>query len=320
MHRVLFLSILAVTLPAQIPLIFDTDMGNDIDDALALAVIHSLESRGEARLLAVTITKDNAAAATYVDLVNHFYGRGHVPVGIVKNGPTPKASPYVQVPSDRKDSQGRLIYPRRLMDGSAAPDATQLLRSVLEAQPDQSTVVVQVGFSTNLARLLDQPGGADLIRRKVKLLSIMAGEFPSGKPEYNVRIDVPAFQKLMAQWPVDVVFSGFEIGRSIEYPAASIEADYRYVKDHPVAEAYRLYQKMPYDRPTWDLTSVLYAVRPDREYFTLSERGKVTADGDGKTAFQVDAAGKHRYLIVNDAQRAKTLEALIQLSSQPPRR
>ena len=36
--------------PAAEPvrLIFDTDIGNDVDDALALAVIHALQSRGEA--------------------------------------------------------------------------------------------------------------------------------------------------------------------------------------------------------------------------------------------------------------------------------
>ncbi|PSO77991.1 MAG: nucleoside hydrolase, partial [Cyanobacteria bacterium QH_8_48_120] len=34
-------------------------MGNDIDDALALAMLHAFESRQEAKLLAVTITKDN---------------------------------------------------------------------------------------------------------------------------------------------------------------------------------------------------------------------------------------------------------------------
>src|SRR5262249_44942665 len=59
----------------RVPLIFDTDMGNDIDDALALGVIHALESRGECRLLAVTLSKDNALAAPFVDLVNTFYGR-----------------------------------------------------------------------------------------------------------------------------------------------------------------------------------------------------------------------------------------------------
>jgi hypothetical protein len=33
-----------------IPVIFDTDMGNDIDDALALAMLHAFESRGEVRI------------------------------------------------------------------------------------------------------------------------------------------------------------------------------------------------------------------------------------------------------------------------------
>ena len=32
----------------------------------------------------------------------------------------------------------------------------------------------------------------------------------------------------------------------------SIERDFGYVPWHPIVEAYRAYQKMPYDRPTWD--------------------------------------------------------------------
>ena len=47
---------------AQTPLIFDTDIGNDVDDVLALGMIHALESRGECELLAVTITKDHELA------------------------------------------------------------------------------------------------------------------------------------------------------------------------------------------------------------------------------------------------------------------
>lgn len=38
---------------------YDTDIGNDVDDVLALGMIHSLESRGLCRLLSVTITKDH---------------------------------------------------------------------------------------------------------------------------------------------------------------------------------------------------------------------------------------------------------------------
>src|SRR5687767_15975095 len=75
-----------------VKLIFDTDMGNDIDDALALGVIHALQSRGECELLAVTITKDNPKAAPFVDLVNTFYGRGDIPIGMVRDGKAPDDS------------------------------------------------------------------------------------------------------------------------------------------------------------------------------------------------------------------------------------
>ncbi len=53
-------------------LIFDTDIGNDVDDVLAMGVIHALQSRGECELLAVTITKDHPAAAAFVDCVIRF--------------------------------------------------------------------------------------------------------------------------------------------------------------------------------------------------------------------------------------------------------
>lgn len=308
----------SLTAAPPVPLIFDTDMGNDIDDALALAVIHALESRGEAKLLAVTITKDNRWSAPFVDLVNHFYGRGNIPIGMVKNGKTPQDAPYCKVPSERKTPDGKLLYPRRIQDGSEAPEATALIQQILEGQADRSVAIVQVGFSTNLERLLDRPGARDLIRRKVKLLSIMAGEFPSGKPEYNVRIDIPAAKKMYSEWPTEVVFSGFEIGLNIPYPARSIQEDFNYVANHPIADAYRNYMKMPFDRPTWDLTSVLYAVRPERGYFSLSSRGSVELDEEGRTTLIPSATGRHRYLITNDVQRAKVLEALMQLASQPP--
>ena len=308
-------------------IIFDTDMGNDVDDALALAMLHALESRSEAKLLAVTVTKDNRWAAPYVDLVNHFYGRGTIPVGVVKNGKEPADSNMIRVPAERLGSDGAPLYPRRIRDGRNAPDAVTVLRRVLAEQPDGSVVFVQVGFSTNLARLLDSPAdagsrltGKELVSRKVRLLSIMAGEFPDGKPEYNVRIDVSSAAKLFTEWPSPVVASGFEIGRSILYPAVSIERDFAYVENHPIADAYRNYMKMPYDRPTWDLTAVLYAVRGDRGYFSLSEPGWIRVNSDGKTRFELASRGRHRHLIVDATQRARAVEAMMYLASQPPDR
>ncbi len=300
-----------------VPIIFDTDMGNDVDDALALAVLHALESRGEAKLLAVTLTKDNRYAAPYVDLVNTFYGRPDIPIGVVKNGKTPEDSAMIRVPCERKRADGTPVYPRRLNDGSTAPDASTVLRRVLESQPDNSVTIVQVGFFTNMARLLDTD--RDLIARKVRLLVVMAGAFPTGIAEYNVKTDLPASRKVFAEWPTPIVASGLEIGNSILYPAVSIERDYRYVENHPIVDAYRAYKKMPYDRQTWDLTAVLYAVRPDRGYFSLSPPGQISTDEKGRTHFTESPGGKHRYLIVNDTQRVRVLEALVQLASQPPK-
>jgi inosine-uridine nucleoside N-ribohydrolase len=298
-----------------VPLIFDTDIGNDVDDALALAVIHSLESRGEARLLAVTITKDNRYAAPYIDLVNTFYKRPNVPIGMVRNGKTPEDAAMIRVPVERKNADGSPLYPRRLADSSAAPDAVEVLRKALTGAADGSVVIAQVGFSTNLARLL--ASDAALVRRKVRLLSVMFGHFPVGRPEYNVKTDIPAAQKLVDEWPTPIVFSGFEIGEALKFPAASVERDFAWAPNHPVVDAYRAYQKMPYDRQTWDLTSVLYGVRPDAKYFNLSAPGKVTVDDQGQTHFAEASGGRHRYLILDPSQKGRTLEALILLSTQP---
>lgn len=311
----------------SVKLILDTDIGNDIDDALALAMIHDLEDRGEAELLAVTVCKDNPWAAVYVDVVDHFYGRPDVPIGVVHNGKTPDDGPFVHSVSERKEN-GKFIYPRKLKSGSDAPEAVGLLRRTLAAQPDGSVVIVSIGFMTNLARLLASGpdsasplSGSELVKRKVRLYSMMAGAFgPNSGPEYNVVVDADAAREVFDHWPTPLVVSGYEVGLAITYPASSIEKDYGYVKNHPIAEAYRAYVQMPCDRPCWDLTAVMYAVRPDSGYFGLSQPGAITLDSGNVTRFAEDSAGKRRYLTVTPDQITRLTEAFTLLVSSPPRR
>lgn len=324
-------SLLAAAIPTSradepVGLIFDTDICGDVDDVLALGMIHALESRGECKLLAVTVSVDNPKAAPFVDLVNTFYGRGQVPVGVVGEGGAKEEGKYLSMVDQLDDGKPR--YPHDL---TTAPAATAVLRKALAARPDKSVVVAQVGFSTNLARLLETPGdeyspltGVELVRAKVKFLSLMAGSFQpiDGNAhyiEYNVIKDVPSCASLVEKWPTEMVFSGFEIGIALPYPATSIERDYGYVKHHPLAESYILYNPPPHNRPTWDLTSVLYAVHPDRGYFDVSKPVTVTIEKDGFSNHVEDANGRSRYLILRDeAQKGRVLEALVQLSSQPP--
>jgi inosine-uridine nucleoside N-ribohydrolase len=307
-------------------LIFDTDMGNDIDDALALCMIHSLQSRDECELLAVTSSKDNEFSAAFIDAVNTFYGRGNIPIGAVRGGKTPADGNYVRQVAQAKNN-GSQKYPHDLLSGKDAPEAVGLLRKTLATQPNRSVVFVVVGFSTNIARLLESKPdeyspltGKELVAQKCKLLSIMAGMFSKeGRhKEYNVYKDLPAAKKVFADWPTVIVASGYEVGKAIKYPAVSIEQDFNYIKHHPVRDAYRLYLDMPYDRESWDLTSVLYAVRPGRGYFGLFEPGTIVVDNKDITQFRNLAGGRHRYLTVTAEQIIRVKEALVQLTSQPP--
>jgi len=289
-------------------LIFDTDVGNDIDDALALAVLHALADRGEVDLLAVTVSKDNPWSAAYVDAVNIFYGRPHLPIGLVRHGKTPRPGRFVRPVAEQ--------FPFDL-DLDHIPAATEVLRRTLSAQPDRSVVIVSVGFLTNLACLLDEPGGMELVRRKVRLYVMMGGNFASGKPEYNFYTDPGATARVLRDWPTPLVATGYEVGEAVLYPATSIEHDFGWTPHHPVAEAYRRFAKMPYDRPTWDLTAVLYAVRPERGYFNVSPPGTITFHKDHTTTFEPGPGGRHRYLSVSREQKARLAEAFALLASSP---
>jgi inosine-uridine nucleoside N-ribohydrolase len=324
MLRFLIAFTLLISLPASVfaaepvRLIFDTDMGNDIDDAIALAVIHALENRGEVKLLAVTVTKDNRWAAPYIDLVNTFYGRPDIPIGVVHHGKTPKDSDYLMKPARERDDSGRYVYPHDLEDGANAPEAVGLLQKTLEQQPDGSVTIAQVGFSTNLARLIQTADGADLVKRKVKLLALMAGNFAGGQPEYNVYTDPEAAGYLFEHWPTPMVFSGYEVGVQAKFTFQSIQKDFNYVHHHPIAEAYRIYLPKGEDRPTWDPTAVLYAIRPDRDYFGLSERGHVKLGPKNTTTFSPANGGNCRYLKLDAVRAARVLATLETLASEPP--
>jgi inosine-uridine nucleoside N-ribohydrolase len=320
--------------PKPVPLIFDTDIGNDCDDVMAMGVIHALQSRRECDLLAVTITKDHELAAPFTDVVNTFYGRGNIPIGVCNSGVTPHKGSFNVLAEAEAEDEGRLRYPHDLKSGKDAPPAVEVLRKTLVAAEDNSVVIAQVGFSTNLANLLrSEPDahskldGRSLVEKKVKLLSIMAGAFTKipGKNgelrdhlEYNVVKDLASARFLADHWPTAVVWSGFEIGLNLKYPYESIAKDFRYVEHHPVAEAYNLYLEPPHNRPTWDLTSVLVAVRPDRGYFDASARGRVSIDEKGLTTFTEQENGRDRYLILRPQLKPRALEALVQLTSQPP--
>ncbi len=317
----------AFALADPVKIIYDTDMGNDVDDALALAMLHSLQNRGESELLAITATKDHDEVAPYLDAINTFYGRGSIPIGVTDSGVTPERSRFTGVTLERNDDE--YFYPHDLNIGEPVPSAVQVLRESLAGQPDNSVVIVQVGFSTNLVELLQTDGdkysglsGLELVEQKVKHISIMAGTFAliEGQVhlEYNIVQDIPSAQYLAKNWPTSIYWSGFEVGLAIRYPAISIENDFNYLDRHPIPESYQAYMPTPHERPTWDLTSVLLATRKERNYFGISEPGTVTVLEDGETIFKADSGGNHFYLTISDSDIRRVRELMAALVSEPP--
>ena len=147
-------------------LIYDTDLGNDIDDALALFLIHELQDRGEVELLGMGISKADEWAAVYTDAINTFYGR-------IENRKKPEEYKFNRQVSDRKIGD-KFVYPHDVRPETVLPTATQMYRKILAEKPGKSVLISVMGFTTNLAHLLESKpdefselNGVDLVQKKL---------------------------------------------------------------------------------------------------------------------------------------------------------
>ena len=323
---------------STIKIIFDTDIGGDIDDAFALALLHRFADRGVCELLGVTLTNEEPAAARFVAAENAAFGRPNIPVGLPRDAGR-KTNYYPTGTLEQKNPDGSAEYP--VPEGFETKDPVALLRELLASAEDASVVVVQVGFSTNLAALLDSPpdaisplSGKELAAKKVRLLSIMGGAFvfdESANPyrdhkEWNIKNDVPSAKKVAAEWPTEIVFSGYEVGDRIRMSPVNLKRDYRSPRAKFLRDAYEHWankcapqEGLNHRRPTWDLTSVLFVVRPEegRNYYRLSPYVRVDFDDEGATLCSPDPNAKRRAFIQNEIERARVEEAFVNLCSEP---
>ena len=311
---------------APLSIIFDTDMGNDVDDALALDMLYKYMEEGRINLLAIPTTKKSEYCAGYIDIMNTWYGHD-IPIGTVENG-TDKdnSSFFIQTACELKADDGKPAFERTVTNYDDFPKSVPLYRKILSAQPDSSVIIISVGFSTNLAQLLDSEAdeysslsGKDLIKKKVKYVSAMMGQMQDTTfKEFNVYCDIPSAQKFVDEWPTPIIASPYEVGDAILFPAKCIENDFKWKTPNPLVVGYENYMKMPYDRQTWDMTSVLYVVENDKNFFGNSGWGTINIDDTGATTFVPDTNGKHCYLTVNDEQARTIKDYFIHFITQKP--
>ena len=326
-RMILLMAVLCATAGIQaqrINIIFETDMGNDVDDALALDMLYKYNKQRRINLMAIMLNKEGEFPPKYIDLLNTWYGQKRIPIGVSsRDGQSIVAGAnYTQIVCEKLDEKGKPLYKRSIKDYGKLLPAVTLYRKLLAKAEDASVTIVSVGFSTNLALLLDTKAdeyspltGKELIARKVKRLVTMAGHIENPEfAEYNVVNDIASCQHVFDEWPTPIYMSPFELGLQVRYPAQSIENDFTWTKHHPIVDSYKSYLKKMEDRPTWDLTAVLYAIDP-QQFFNVSSPGRITVTKEGYTHYTEDASGTHFYLFITPDQARAILDYFVKMVS-----
>jgi len=172
--------------------IIDTDIGDDIDDAFALAL--ALQSR-EINLLGVTTaTGDTKTRAQLALRMLRESGHGSIPVA---TGRATRPPTTLSQEDFAKDVDLR---------GVRFPSAVDFTLAQIRKHPHQIELVA-IGPLTNLADMIDKdPATFHLLKRIV----IMGGDIPTetekASPEWNIKNDISAAQKVFTSGVPMTVF------------------------------------------------------------------------------------------------------------------
>jgi purine nucleosidase len=158
----------------RIPILFDTDIGSDIDDAVALAYLLK-EPRCE--LLGVTtVTGEPMVRAQMVDAMCQAFGRKEVP--IYSGAGEPLLIPQIQKEVHQRSALEK--WPHR--EKFAPNVAVDFLRETIRSRPGEITLL-SVGPLTNVGLLFATDRE---IPKLLKNWVLMGGEYVSRPPMYGL--------------------------------------------------------------------------------------------------------------------------------------
>ena len=285
------------SVPMNVPekVIIDTDIGDDIDDAFAVAL--ALRSP-ELQILGISTTVgDTTTRAKLLDRLLGEVGRDDIPV--LAGTPTHAGNPLTQ----RRYAEGGR-FARAFHE-----KATEFILEQLRLYPGEITLVA-LGPLVNVGALIDEDANTF---RKLRRIVLMGGSIeraygdlgyfkPHGpEPEWNIKNDIPSAQKLFASGvpifmlPLDSTQLKLdEVKRQLVFQAGT-----------PLTDALTiLYHQWGQQTPTmFDPMTVAYVINPklcpmrpmririDEQGFTRTEAGvpnaNVCLDSDSDAFFHL---------------------------------
>ncbi|MEY2760414.1 MAG: hypothetical protein RLZZ96_314 [Bacteroidota bacterium] len=210
MKKLILFLLVSFSLAAQHrqKVIFDCDLGDDIDDAYALGYLLTLQDRYE--ILGITTcygrTDDRAVLATKFLAVT---GETHIPVYVGKN--TSNSSERANWYADQ------FYWAKGFPSVKKSINATEFIRSQLKKYPGE-VIIFSVGPVTNLAPLATE-------LQKAKAIYAMFGSFKIGydgstkiDAEWNVTCDIPS-AKSFVQSGANIIYAGLDVTAMVKLSA-----------------------------------------------------------------------------------------------------
>ncbi|MBS1828446.1 MAG: nucleoside hydrolase [Acidobacteria bacterium] len=210
-HLILLFLLLALPLSAQprIPILYDTDIGNDIDDALTLAFL--LQSP-EFDVRAVTTSRfESETRARLAWKLMRLYGHTTIPIAsgagdaLLHHQYRPPAPQF-----------GALTEADSLPEGAAHKGVALLIDTLLRSE--RKLTIVTVGPLSNVALALKTD---PRVRDRIERIVLMGGAVETGQAETNVLNDIGA-AAIVFDSGLPVVMAPFDVTRDLHLTGADL--------------------------------------------------------------------------------------------------
>lgn len=274
-------------------IIVDTDIGNDCDDAGALAILHNLKNEKNIEILAILSSTSLIEGAYCTEAINNYYKHECLIGYNDKKGYFDhyKKKTYTQIVANKfHHNNSYLSYIKAFRKSLASANDNEVIFIALG--PMHALKMALISNCDEYSKL----NGIDLFNQKVKEVYVMAGKFCTEKiyfenteviSEWNIKSDIKSFQYFMNNCHKEITFIPFELGMMLTG---------KNLKDinNPV--------KVSYDyaanglRNSWDPITMYYALTNDNVSFKRSNKGIVKITDDGVSSFKENTNGKHYVL------------------------
>ena len=210
--RLLFVLLALLPCFAQqpIPIIFDTDIGDDIDDALALAL--ALQSPELDVRLITTVIDDTESRTRLAWKELGLYGRRDIPLA------TGASEPLLDPVRPGRARQFEVLTAEDTVPAAARRNAATVIIETLHSSRQKLTLV-PVGPLTNIALALKLDPA---IKEKIERIVLMGGAFDLLRSEYNIRRDRAAARIVFASG-VPITAVGLDVTTRCKLEGADLD-------------------------------------------------------------------------------------------------